>query len=336
MTNMQSHADGSLAEDELRWLERRAAGGFGVIETCAAHVSQDGKGWDGELGIHDDAMLPGLTRLASALTAAGAVGLVQLFHGGVRANPQLTGAPVWSASAVEEGGVLPREATEDDIAGAIRSFRDAAVRAHKAGFQGVELHGAHGYLFGQFLSATNNRRADRWGGPFENRARLLREALRAVRAAVPASFVVGLRVSPESFGSAKGIDLDETLQLARWAADDGVDFLHLSLWLSSKNTDKHPEKHAITLFREVVPADLPLVVAGQIWTRTEAEALLEKGAEGVALGRSAIVNPDWPRSVEDASWEPRRPPVSTAELIEQAVSPKFAGYLERFKGFVVN
>ena len=210
------------------------------------------------------------------------------------------------------------------------------MRAHKAGFEGIELHGAHGYLLGQFLSATWNRRTDRWGGAFENRALLLRETLRAVRAAVPAPFIVGVRMSPEDWGQSKGLDLDESLQLAQWLAADGADFLHLSLWNSSRNTTKRPEVHALPLFREVVPAEVPLVVAGSVWTRAEAEALLEKGASAVALGRSAIGNPEWPRAIEREGWEPRRPPFTVAELRERDLSEKFARYMGKWKGFVID
>lgn len=336
MTNLQSHADGTLSDDELRWLVSRADGGYGVIETCAAYVADDGKAWDGELGIANDEHLPGLRRLASEITSRGATGLVQIFHGGMRASPQLIGGTPWSASAVEEGGVLPREATEEDIAAVLARFRDAAVRAHRAGFEGVELHGAHGYLLGQFLSRVNNRREDGWGGSLENRARLMREAVRQVRGAVPASFIVGIRISPEDFGQSKGLDLDENLELARWLVEDGIDFLHLSLWTSSRNTTKRPDQHPLPLFREVVPAEVPLVVAGHIWTRAEAEALLDRGADAVALGRSAISNPSWPRDIEDPAWEPRRPPFTTAELLARGLSEKFARYMGRWKGFVVD
>jgi 2,4-dienoyl-CoA reductase-like NADH-dependent reductase (Old Yellow Enzyme family) len=86
MTNQQSHPDGSLSEEELRWLVRRAEGGFGTVTTCAAHVAKDGQGWPGELGVFDDALLPGLRRLAAALRERGAASLVQIFHGGVRAE----------------------------------------------------------------------------------------------------------------------------------------------------------------------------------------------------------------------------------------------------------
>jgi len=337
MTNLQSHDDGSISDDEINWLLRRAAGGFGVIETCAAHVAEEGQSWAGQLGTGSDSHIPGLRKLAENLHGHGALGIAQLFHGGVRAGPQVTGLPAWSASVVEDGGVTPREATVDDIEAVIGRFRDAAIRAQAAGLDGVELHGAHGYLFGQFLSVFNNRRTDDWGGPFENRARLLRETVRAIRAVVPRSFVVGVRICTEDWAQAKGLDLDESVQLSQWLVEDGVDYLHLSQSNADSHTKKRPDAHVLTLFRSVVPADVPLVVAGQIWTRQEAELLLEKGATGVALGLSAIANPDWPNDARRSDWQPRRPPFTTAELVERGLSLRFAQYMAGWwKGFVVD
>ncbi len=336
MTNQQSHADGSLSDDELCWLRMRASGDFGVVETCAAHVGIDGQGWPGELGIFDDRLLPGLTRLASALAAEGALGIVQIFHGGVRSPSSLTGQIPWSATDAEvPKAERPRAATEDDVLRVIAQFRDAAVRAHTAGFAGVELHGAHGYVLGQFLGAMNTR-SDRWGGSLENRARLVREATRAVRGAVPASFLVGVRLSPEDYGNARGLDLDESLQVARWLAADGVDFLHVSLWDAQRNTKKRPDAHPVPLFREALPAHVALVAAGGIWTRQEADKLLDLGASAVAVGRAAIVNPDWAARIAEPGWEPRRPPLTIAELGERGLSPAFAGYMRNWKGFVAD
>lgn len=330
MTNKQSHPDGSLGDDELRWLESRADGGFGVVMTCAAHVAKDGQGWPGELGIFDDRLLPGLTTLAGALRRRGAVSMVQIFHGGLRADPAVSGVTPWSASAAD--GV--REATEDDLIRVIAQFAAAARRAQAAGFDGVELHGAHGYLFTQFLSTEQNRRTDAWGGPLANRARLLREALRAVRAQVGPAFTVGVRLSPENFGNAKGLDLDESLQAARWLAEDGADFIHLSLWKALEPTQKCPAEHALPLFRAALPADIAIIAAGAIWTRAEADAVLALGADGVALGRSAIVNRDWPLRARADGWEPRRPPVSLADLRNEGLSEPFAAYMRTWKGFV--
>ncbi len=333
LTNSQSHADGTLSDDEREWLMMRARGGFGVVETCAAHVAKDGQGWAGELGIFGDQHIAGLATLAAGLREAGALGLVQLFHGGLRSPATLTGETAWSASASGEPDVA-RAATEADIARVLDQFEAAAVRAYEAGFGGVELHGAHGYLLCQFLSATMNTRSDLWGGSLEGRARLAREAMRRVRGAVPATFVVGVRLSPEDFGNARGLDLDESLAVARWLADDGADFIHISLWNAQRNTVKRPEEHAVPLFRAAIPAEVPLVVAGGAWTRADAEDLLRKGATAVAVGRAAIANPDWADRVADPTWEPRRPPLTIAELRERGLNATFAEYMRRWKGFV--
>lgn len=335
MTNLLSHEDGSLSDDELRWLDIHAEGGFGLVATCASHVAQSGQGFEGELGIFDDRLLPGLTRLATALRNRGSLGLVQIFHGGARAPCKLTGARPWTASEQSGDPSEARAGTIADIEGAITAFRDAAVRAHRAGFEGVELHGAHGYLLCQFLSRLNTR-ADGWGGDLEGRARLIREVMRAVRAAVPASFVVGVRLSPEDYGQLKGLDLDESLTTAKWLCDDGANFIHISLWNALPNTSKRPEQHAVTLFREACPADVPILVAGSVWTREDAESLLAKGADMIALGRAAIANPDWPLRARESGWEPKRPPLTAAELKERGLTDQFVTYMRRWKGFVAD
>jgi 2,4-dienoyl-CoA reductase-like NADH-dependent reductase (Old Yellow Enzyme family) len=255
---------------------------------------------------------------------------VQLFHGGVRADATVSGSQPWSASEGEGA----RPATEEDLTRVIRQFGDAAARARAAGFDGVELHGAHGYLLTQFLSATGNTRTDAWGGSLEGRARLVRAVTREVRARTGPGFTVGIRLSPEDFGNAKGLDLDESLQTARWLAEDGVDFVHISLWRSERFTVKRPQEHAVDLFRAALPADVALLVAGAIWTHEDAEKLLARGADGVALGRSALINPDWPRRAAQPGWTPKRPPVTVDELRAAGLSPRFAGYMRDWKGFV--
>ena len=368
MTNCQSLPDGQLGEDELAWLARRADGGFGLIETCAAYVGQDGKAWAGELGVDREDDLPGLRRLAERLRQGGGAAIVQLFHGGVRASSAVSGQPVWSASAFSEdtpGFEVPRAANGDDLARVIDQFAAAAARCVRAGFDGVELHGAHGYLLCQFLSrtinpsadakrtpspgtgrpreagseglrASENPRTDGWGGDLTGRARLVREVTRAVRARVGAHAIVGVRLSLEDRGNARGLDLDESLQVARWLADDGVDFIHASLWDAAAMTAKRPAEHPIPLLRAALPRDVAVIAAGGIWTPADARAALDRGADLVALGRSAIVNPDWPKQAAQPGWEPRRPPLTRAELAERAVSPVFAGYLTRWKNFVAD
>jgi 2,4-dienoyl-CoA reductase-like NADH-dependent reductase (Old Yellow Enzyme family) len=335
MTNQQSHADGTLSKDELHWLEMRARGGFGAVETCAAYVAKDGQGWPGELGIYDDQLVRGLKRLAGTLASHGALPIAQLFHGGLRAPSSLTGTQSWTASALADPNqeLEPsRAATEEDIRAVIDRFRSAALRAHEAGFAGVELHGAHGYLLCQFLSKTMNLRTDAWGGSIEGRARLIREATRAVRSSVPDRFLVGVRMSPEDRGN--GLDLDESIQVARWLSEDGVDFLHLSFWNARENTKKRPGEHAVPLFRAAIPRDVVLIAAGSIWTGADADELFEQGADAVAVAKAAIANPDWALRASDATWEPRRPPLDVAELKERGVSERFVEYLRTWKGFV--
>ncbi|HEY0479635.1 MAG TPA: NADH:flavin oxidoreductase [Kofleriaceae bacterium] len=338
MTNGQSLPDGRLGDDELAWLARCADGGFGLIETCASYVSLDGKAWDGELGVDRDDDVPGLTRLAARIRRGGALALVQLFHGGVRATQRLSGEQVWSASTWQEDAPtfeVPRVATQDDLVRVIEHFAAAAHRVQRAGFDGIELHGAHGYLLSQFLSATMNPRSDGWGGDLVGRARLIREVTRAVRARVGRQFTVGVRLSLEDWGSARGLDLDDSLQVASWLADDGVDFVHASLWNAAAMTKKRPDQHAVPLLRAALPRDVAVIACGGLWTAADAIALRERGADLVALGRAAICNPDWPIEARTPGWEPKRPPLTRAELAERSVSPVFVGYLTRWKNFVV-
>lgn len=339
LTNQQSLADGTLGEDELAFVGRRADGGFGLVSTCAAHVALDGKAWDGQLGIDRDDLVPGLTRLATRIRGAGAVAIVQLFHGGVRATQKLTGEQVWSASTWTEPSPrfeTPRAATEADIARVITQFADAAARAQAAGFDGVELHGAHGYLLNQFLSRTMNPRTDGWGGDLVGRARLLRAVVAACRARTGPRFALGVRLSFEDYGYARGMDLDDNLQVARWLVDDGVDFLHASLWDVAAMSLARPDQHTVTQLRAATGPDTPIFVAGSVWTPDEARAALARGADVVALGRAAICNPDWPRDARAPGYEPTRPPLTRAQLMERSVSPLFAGYLTRWKGFVAD
>jgi 2,4-dienoyl-CoA reductase-like NADH-dependent reductase (Old Yellow Enzyme family) len=142
-----------------------------------------------------------------------------------------------------------------------------------------------------------------------------------------------VRLSPEDYGQARGIDLDETLQVARWLVEDGMDVLHLSLWRSAAASTKRPDAHPTALFRAAVGDAARIVVAGGIWTRADAEAQRALGADAVALGRAAIANHDWPRRV--ASGSPvTQPPVDAAHLAAEGLSPGFVDYMRRWKGFV--
>ncbi|HRG66651.1 MAG TPA: NADH:flavin oxidoreductase, partial [Saprospiraceae bacterium] len=340
MTNMQSHQDGTLSDDEYHWLVRRAEGGFGIIITCAAHVSKDGQGWQGELGIHDYAMIPGLSRLAEGIHAHSALGIVQLFHGGARSPVSVTGQQPWSASAhlfkVGSTEVEVRAGSLDDIENTIQAFTQAALRAHQSGFAGVELHGAHGYLLHQFLSTATNQRTDEWDGCFEKRSLFIRTILKNIRMTLPRDFVVGVRLSPEDKYNFQGIDFDESLQLAALLAAEGADYIHVSPWNALKRPEKYPDtdKALITYFREAVPSSTALMVAGEIWTPADAQKALDLGADFVALGRAGIGIPDWPIRARDKDYIPHRPPYTEKNLREAGLSDSFIQYMRKWKGFV--
>lgn len=340
MTNQQSHADGTLSDEEYRWLVRRAQEGFGIVITCAAHVSPDGQGWPGELGIFDDKFLPGLSRLASGLHQYGSLGIVQLFHGGARSPANLIGQQPWSASAhtmtIGSQAIDVREATLHDISRVIEAFVAAAVRAHQAGFQGVELHAAHGYLLHQFISSHTNQRTDDWGGGLPQRAKLVLSILQRIKATLPAHFLVGVRLSPEDKFTYKGIDFDESLTLAAQLASDGADYLHISPWDAFKKPEKYPESEQtiIEYFRECLPASTPIMVAGAIWSRADADRVLDLGADFAALGRVAIGVPSWPSGAQNPTYEPPKPPYTHQQLQQADLSEVFIQYMKRWQGFV--
>lgn len=338
MTNKQSHEDGSLGDDELHWLAARAKGGFGIVTTCAAHVALDGQGWAGELGVYDDALLPGLTRLADAIREGGALSLVQIFHAGVRAPSKLTGRQPWSASQFQleaRGFEEPRAATTDDIERAIGQFADAARRSAAAGMDGVEIHGAHGYLISQFLGTVTNTRDDEWGGSLDNRARFVRRIVAAVRDVTPDDFLVGVRLSPEI--EQQGIVLDEALQTAQWLRDDGVDFLHVSNWDSFRPPAAHPDSDRMltSWFREAVGDEVPVIATGGVWTREQADQVLSHGADLIGVGRAAIGNASWADDIADPSWEPPRPPYTADHLRAAALGESMIGYMRNWPDFVV-
>ena len=340
MTNGQSHADGTLGDDEYRWLIRRAKEDFGVIITCAAHVSADGQGWPGELGIWDDSHISGFKRLANGIQEFGSLALVQIFHGGARSPEHLTGTQPWSASShiytTGSKNIDVRGATEHDILRVTNDFIRAAVRAKEAGMDGIELHGAHGYLIHQFLSAETNTRTDRYGGSAENRSRFLADILTGIRDQVGDGFIAGVRISPEDKYTFKGIDFDESVALASRLAKLGADYIHISPWNVFKKPDKYPsdDKALITWFRDTLPADVPVMVAGEIWSSDDGAKAMDLGADFIALGRAAIGIPDWPARARDLAFVPGYPPYTTEYLRACDLSDTFIDYMRRWQGFV--
>jgi len=327
LTNTQSRADGVLSEEELHWLTMRAQGGFALTMTCAASVQESGQGFPGQLGFHDDAHLPGLTRLAGAIKRESSLAIAQLHHGGVRSLKTPKGP-----SADEK---FKAEAmTLDEVVQARDSFISAALRAERAGFDGVELHGAHGYLICTFLSAESNRREDVYGGDAERRARFLFEIVDGIRAATKPGFTLGVRLSPERWGLALGEIRDVAQRLMREAR---VDFLDISLW----DYRKEPEEEAFkgrslaSYFTELTRGGVRLGGAGKIMSAEDARAVLAAGFDFPLIGRAAILHHDFPKRVAaDANFAARATPVSEAYLHQEGLSPAFVQYMRNWKDFV--
>jgi 2,4-dienoyl-CoA reductase-like NADH-dependent reductase (Old Yellow Enzyme family) len=325
MTNLQSNDDGSLHEDELRWLRRRAVGGFGMVMTCAAHVAPEGQGFQGQLAVWDDRFLPGLTRLATALRSDGVVSNVQLHHGGVRADPAVSGltrvAP-WDDS--ERGA---RALTTAEIREVVANFARAARRVEQAGFDGVEIHGAHGYLLAQFLSADRNTRTDGYGGDLESRSRIIFEVLEAIRETTKPGFQVGIRLSPLRYG----IVLPEALTLAEKVMASGlVDYLDMSLWdVETRSSEPEHEGRTLTeLFAALPRHGTRLGVAGKIVSGRSVQWCLDNGADFVLVGTGAILQHDFAsRVLADPLFVSIDQPVSRQHLADEAVGPRFIHYL---------
>jgi len=334
LTNSQSHPDGRISVEEQRWLTMRAEGGFGVVSTCAAHVQGIGQGFPGQLGVFSEQHAEGLSGLARALVGEGAVALVQLHHAGIRAPKELTLEQAVGPS--EDAKTGARGLTTAEVEQAIEDFAEAAKRAERAGFDGVELHGAHGYLLCLFLSAQYNRREDAYGGSLENRSRIFFSILDAIRARCRPDFIVGVRLSPERFG----VQLPEVREVAQRLIDSGqVDFLDLSLWDCFKEPEQAELKGRtlMSYFMDLDRKGVQIGVAGKIHDPADVERVLEMGADFAILGRVAILHHDYPnRLAADPAFVPVRPPVARAYLRAEGLSEPFVRYMQNWAGFVAS
>jgi 2,4-dienoyl-CoA reductase-like NADH-dependent reductase (Old Yellow Enzyme family) len=327
LTNMQSHADGTLSDDEFNWLVRRAEGGFAMTMTCAAHVQKGGQGFPGQLGAFSDAHLPGLERLASAIKAHGSVSSAQIQHSGEKTIGDLTGEDV--VAPFDNPDLGARAMTTGEVEQLIEDFILAAVRCEKAGFEGIELHGAHGYMLCEFLDAERNQRADGYGGSYENRTRIFRDVIAGIRARTGPDFQLGLRISPERFG----IVTAESLRFAEEMMTSGdLDYLDMSLWDCFK-TPEDPDYASAPLidwFTKLKRGTTKLGVAGKIYSAETSQKCLDHGADFVFIGRSSIVQHDFPkRAIADDSYVAQRFPVTREYLKGENVGPAFIHYLAK-------
>jgi len=337
MTNTQSYADGTFSETELAWVKSRAKAGYGAIISAGSRSSATGQAFPGQIGSFSDAHIPGLKKFAETVRAEGALPILQIMHGGVRAPSELNGGerPVAPSEVVFDypGFELPRALEEKEIVAIIADFASAAARAVQAGMGGIELHAANGYLHTPFFNRVNNVRTDRWGGTNENRARFILETIRAIRAAVPKDFVVGVRLLAEDTPIRKGFDIDDTVELIGWINDLGVDYLHVSSPSVAGTSWRHPESKVtnIAAVREALDPKVALLAAGSINTAADVSLALNEGADLVAVARAAIGTANWPQRIEDDAFVPAPYPRAPEELRAEGISETFMRYLNQHK-----
>jgi len=306
-----SSPDGMPTDWHLVHLGSRAVGGAALVFTEATSISPEGRISPNDAGIWNDAQAEAWSRIASFIRGQGAAAGMQLAHAGRKAS---TDAP-WRGGGqldAEHGGWTPVAPSaipfdEDypvptalDVAGiakVVDDFRAAARRAREAGFEVIEIHGAHGYLIHQFLSPLSNTRTDQYGGSLENRARLLREVIAAVRESWPAPMPLWVRLSATDWAKG-GWDIDECVQLARLLRADGVDVIDCS----SGGTVPHPKiptgpgyqvPFAARIRRE---AGIPTSTVGLITEPRQAEEILQRGdADVIEMAREFLRDPYFPR-----------------------------------------
>jgi 2,4-dienoyl-CoA reductase-like NADH-dependent reductase (Old Yellow Enzyme family) len=332
LTNRQSYENGKLSDEEFNWLNMRAKGQFGVVMTCASYVQDLGKGFPGQLGIFSDELIEGHTRLAKAIKSEGSLAVIQLHHAGMRSPKDVIHQKaVCPSDSVKHNA---RALTLEEVLQLKTDFVNAAIRSKKCGYDGIEVHGAHGYILTQFLSSDINKRTDIYGGSLENRSRLLFEIINAIRDNCGPDFLLGVRLSPEKFG----MKLSEIKIISQQLIDaNQIDFLDISLWDCFKLPEEYPESQ-LNLLEHIMQLDyksIKLTVAGNIRTGSDVQKVLDLGVDFVTIGRSSILHHDFPRRViEDPDFTPTENPVSEGYLRSEGLSDTFITYMRKWPGFV--
>ena len=294
--------DGACSPKLMNLMSELAKGGVGLIITSHAYVRQDGQAGPWQLGVYKDALIEGLRDMTSAVHDNNARIVLQISHGGFFANAALTGKTPMAPSVVDGFTKSPpREITVSEIQEIVKAFGQAAGRAKEAGFDGIQIHAAHGYFLSQFLSPAFNKRTDEYGGPVENRARAPLEVLRSVRAAVGDDFPVLTKMNSQDFLDG-GLTLEDSIKAGAMLQEGGIDAIELSggalvskKLIPSRIGINSEEKEAY--FREAGKAfkkelSVPLILVGGNRSFQLAERLVEEGyADYISMSRPFIREP---------------------------------------------
>ena len=337
-----AEADGQVGQRMIRYFEERARGGAGLLITGVTAVGHPvGVCNPNQIGISDDAFLPGLSSLTERVHRYGAKIAAQLQHGGKVATQDMgAGRPLWVPSvpklkrpdlfndltadelaaatsymARPGAGVSFHEMTLEDIAAVIEMFADAAGRAQRAGFDGVEIHAAHGYLLSSFLSPASNKRTDAYGGPLSSRAKLLSEVLTAVRGRVGSEFPVWCRLDAKEFGVEGGISEEDARSTAEIAEAAGADAIHVSAYADPSRGAAFtvaPLVHEPGAYVELAAAikqrvGVPVIAVGRIEPDRAEAAIAHGQVDFVAMARKLLADPELPNKLMQERIEDVRP-----------------------------
>jgi 2,4-dienoyl-CoA reductase-like NADH-dependent reductase (Old Yellow Enzyme family)/thioredoxin reductase len=312
MATGYTEAGGIVGERLTAYLERRAAGGTGLIITEICAVDPRGRNFPNEIGIWDDSFLPGLAKIPAAVHRHGAKAAAQLHHAGRETMKMIMGeepeAPSDLPSVVLQ---QPCQAMSlERVSFMVDAYAKAAGRARKAGFDAVEIHGAHGYLVGQFLSPFSNRRTDEYGGSDENRARFALDIVRAVRREVSSDFTVLIRLSTDELVRG-GYDINFITWLAPQLVEAGVDAIHASvgvystpgnLSIASMDTDEGFNLFRARAVKQAV--SVPVIGVGRVHDPRIADAAIARGdADLVSMGRQHLTDPDFLNKAREGRFD---------------------------------
>ncbi|TYG34330.1 FAD-binding protein [Lonepinella koalarum] len=309
----QSADENGFVNDELVTYYRERAKDVGAIVVECGYVQRNGMAFPGGVGLSTDDHIAGLAKIAEAIKQQGSVPIMQIYHGGRMVRPELLpdGSVAIAPSAIaacRHGCVEPKALTVDEIEQLIVDFGLATERAIKAGFAGVEIHGANTYLIQQFFSPHSNRRDDQWGGDIEKRARFPLAIVDVVKSTVKKClgdkpFVVGYRFSPEELEK-PGINYDDTLFLLEKLAHKGLDYLHFSTGQAVQTSiidlhDKQPLIDKLIQNRSETLAKIPVMGVGSIKQAKDLDNAFAHGFDLVSVGKALIVEPRWLQKVQD-------------------------------------
>lgn len=298
MATAKSESDGKVSPAVLSYYQEKSAGGhLALIIIEHSFIQQAGKASSNQLSIADDSTIAGLKELAAVIHQNGAKAVMQINHAGSAAASDVTGTTPVGPSPVanpRKGGV-PHELTGQEIQQIVKDFRDAARRVKAAGFDGVEIHSAHGYLLNQFYSPLTNQRKDQYGGSVLNRIRLHLEVIGAVREAVGTEFPVFLRLGAADFVEG-GTTIEDSQMAAREFEKAGVDVLDISGGFSGYINPFSSEQGYFAPLSKAIKAmvSTPVILTGGITEGRVADSLLAAGAADlIGIGRAVLQDSAW-------------------------------------------